>query len=87
MNFEVTCISIQVPKAELRYIVGCSLPDTAGTTIEKTLTASGYSLWTFPKCNKAVITEFLDRSFVSCIIAPKIVYPALHRCFQVRVYT
>ena len=74
----------QVAKADLRWIVGCSLPDTADSTLEKTLKASGYSLWTFPDCKRAVITEFPYRSFVSCIIAPRIVYPALMRYFEVR---
>lgn len=77
-------LNIQVPEAELRSIAGCNLPDKAESTLEENLKASGYSVWTFPKCNKAVITEFPNRSFVSCIIAPGIVYPALLKYFEVR---
>lgn len=73
-----------MPEAELRSIVGCSLPDKADSTLEENLKTSGYSVWTFPKCDNAVITEFPDRSFISCIIAPGIVYPALQKYFEVR---
>lgn len=73
----------QVPQAELRSIVGCCLPDSADTPLEKSLKCDGNSVWKFPKCNNAVITEFPNRSFVSCIIAPGIVYPALSKYFKV----
>lgn len=68
----------------MRSVIGCSLPDTTESPLEKALKASGYSVWTFPKCNKAVITEFPTRSFISCMIAPGIVYPALIKYFEVR---
>ncbi|CAI8030463.1 Testis-expressed protein 264 [Geodia barretti] len=71
----------KVPPDKLRSIVGCVLPDTPDSTVEKSLKASGCSVWTFPQCGKAVITEFPCRSFVSTIIAPGIVYPALKRYF------
>ena len=74
-----------MPEAELRCIVGCNLPDLPESVVEKTLQNCGHSVWTFPQCNKAVITEFPCRSFVSCIIAPGIVYPALNRYFDVSV--
>ena len=68
----------------MRSIVGCGLPDVPESSLEKTLKASGHSVWTFPECDKAVITEFPCRSFVSCIVAPGIVYPALNKYFEVR---
>ena len=84
-HFRLNLIMLQVPQDKLRSIVGCVLPDTPDSTVEKSLKASGCSVWTFPQCGKAVITEFPCRSFVSTIIAPGIVYPALKRYFGVRI--
>ena len=73
-----------MPQEKLRSTVGCDLPEAPDSSLEKSLKASGCSVWTFPQCGKAVITEFPNRSFISCIIAPGIVYPALQRYFDVR---
>ena len=76
----------EVPAAKLRCIVGCVLPESGAnsTELEASLKASGYSLWTFPPCNNAIITEFVSRNFLSCWIAQMIVYPALHKYLKKR---
>ena len=79
--------TFQVPKSQLRYIVGGCLPASSNSSSseqEEALKEAGYSIWTFPKCSNAVITEFPLRSMLSIIIAPGRVYPALRKYFKVR---
>ena len=76
-------LSPQVAQEKLRCIVGCCLPDKVDSQLEETLKTSGYSMWTFPECKKAVITEFPVRSMVSYVVAPWRVYPALQKYFKV----
>lgn len=73
-------------KADLRYIIGCYSTATELTPKqeqEDMLKGAGYSVWTFPKCTNAVVTEFPYRSMLSIIIAPSCVYPALKKYFKV----
>ena len=72
----------QVPQSELRYIVGCCLSENSSNK-EEELSSNGYSIWTFPKCTNAVITEFPFRSMLSILVAPRCVYPALGKYFKV----
>ena len=39
--------------------------------------SEGYSVWTFPTCTKALVTEFPYRTFLSLVIGPWRVYPSL----------
>ncbi len=79
------CVCVhQVPETNLRFITGCCLPsDSSNSSLEGQLQAQGYTIWTFPECTKAVITEFPYRSALSCLIAPKCVYPALRKYYDV----
>ena len=75
-----------MPPSQLRYIVGCDL--SAGPSnrqAEEMLTSNGYSIWTFPKCTNAVITEFPFRSQLCCLVGALRVYPALNKYAKVCV--
>ena len=78
----------QVPKSDLRYIIGCYLPteNSTKTKLEDELQKADYKMWVFPKCSNAVMTEFPYRSMLSIIIAPSIVYPALKKYYKVRFF-
>ena len=54
--------------------------------VEERLSSNGYSVWSFPKCTNAVITEFPYRSMLSVLVAPFCVYPALGRYFKVSIH-
>ena len=74
----------QVPANETRYIVGCCLPEEAGSSrLEGRLQSLGYSVWTFPECSNAVVTEFPNRSPLSVMVAPLRVYYALNKYIKV----
>ena len=76
--------TLQVSEPNQRYIVGCCLTDSTSSA-EQLLKSKGYSIWTFPSCSNAVITEFPWRSMLSIFVAPYCVYPALQKYFQVCV--
>ena len=81
------CFVLQVPSSQLRYIVGCDLTEgPSNRQAEEVLTSNGYSIWTFPKCTSAVITEFPLRSKLCCLVGALRVYPALNKYFKVCVY-
>ena len=76
-----------MPSSQLRYIVGCDLTEgPSSRQAEEKLISEGYSIWTFPKCNSAVITEFPLRSKLCCLVGALRVYPALNKFFKVHVY-
>ena len=74
---------LQVAAERLRYVVGCCLPEDTGEQLEQRLKDNGYSLWSFPACSWAVVTEFPHRSMLSLLIALRCVYPALTKYFKV----
>ncbi|XP_064399148.1 testis-expressed protein 264 homolog [Halichondria panicea] len=69
----------KVPQDKLRYIVGCCLSNDRSSGDEESLKSKGYSIWTFPTCTNAVITEFPWRSMLSLYVAPFCVYPPLKK--------
>ena len=78
------CTSLQVTPANQRCIIGCCLTTgSANSAQEGMLQDAGYSMWTFPKCSRAIITEFPLRSMLSIIIAPSCVYPAISKYIKV----
>ena len=53
--------------------------------MEKHLLSEGYQLYEFPQIERAVITDFPFKNFISILLAVWIVYPLLIQFFKVCV--
>ena len=51
--------------------------------MEKHLLSEGYQLYEFPQIERAVITDFPFKNFISILLAVWIVYPLLIQFFKV----
>ena len=63
--------------------MGCCLPEEEDEAEEEMLKSKGYSIWIFPTCSKAIVTEFPYRTMLSPIIGAWRVYPALAEYIKV----
>ncbi|XP_065900807.1 testis-expressed protein 264-like [Dysidea avara] len=73
-----------IAEDKLRYLVGVCLPDpkevsNSDDDLTERLKSNGYQFHTFPACEKAVMTDYPKRNFLSFMLAVTYVYPALKK--------
>lgn len=68
---------------ELRYVVGCYMPDDVSPKLEEMLRENGYKFTSLPDCQWALVAEYPYRTFLSIWIAIKRVYAGLCKYIEV----